>query len=272
MMAFCFQFKKPVIIQVSGKDATRYLHARLTNDIQSLGNNQACSAACLSPQGKTEGYFEVYKQDDENYLLISFGGEAENILTGLTRFIVADRVEAKVRIGSQLAVISNLSTDSRMQTAGSEHLLIPTKRYNFPAFFLLSNENSTTCPQISENDFTLMRIKNNAPEFPFEIKPDSLFAESTCMHAISFTKGCYAGQEVIEKITSHGKLPAKIMAFKCTAKLDSDSQLTDQAGQKAGEILNIAKDSEFSYLFAKVKQKFFGSKLTANSEELLPLF
>ena len=91
-MANYYLYPEAIIIKVSGKDAGRYLQARLSNDINKLSEGESCLAACLTPQGKTEALFTVYKAAEE-YLLFCSGGDPETVKAGLARFIVADRVD-----------------------------------------------------------------------------------------------------------------------------------------------------------------------------------
>jgi folate-binding Fe-S cluster repair protein YgfZ len=94
-MANYFQFPSPIVFAVSGKDSERYLNARLTNNIRTLEINKSCLAAQLSPQGKTEGLFRVYRDQSDHFLLYADGGDSAQILTAFKRYIVADRVEVE---------------------------------------------------------------------------------------------------------------------------------------------------------------------------------
>ena len=123
---------------------------------------------------------------------------------------------------------------------------------------------------MSAEDFTYQRILSGQPDFPFEIKPDSLFPEAGIQAAVSYTKGCYAGQEVMERVDALGRLPAKIVNYKVNANLSAsleDLDLVNAEGQTAGSVLNYVNREEQSFCFVKVKQKFWEQELFIKSSD-----
>lgn len=275
-----FHFKNAIILQVSGKDSERYLHARLSNNIKALKIGQSFQAACLSSQGKTQAFFQVAKLADAQYLLLCSGGDAQQVLAALKKFIVADRVEvldlsnshtAIHLISSQLQNVNNLIIcQMPIDRIGQAGLDLIVKNENFE---LLKNQISLT-NEIASEDFELSRIKFGAPSFDQELNEKYLFSECGLSQAISFNKGCYVGQEVVEKIDAYGKAP-KILRKICVAgkleKTEKNPKISLNS-ENIGEILSFAYDPKDgkTYAFARIdnEQELLQSeKLSVNGLE-----
>lgn len=256
-----FLFPSPVILEVVGKDAERYLQARLTNDIRKLAENSSFLAACLTPQGKTEAVFEVFRVAADRFLLISLGGDSEEVVSALLRFKVADQLECK-----------DLSTNYRLlfvdQT--SSHLAVEALfkissnyfRKDLMGEFYLCKEDSLqeVLDQVTlmpATEFFARRVINDSPVFPDEILPDSLFMSAKLMQAISFDKGCYAGQEVVERVDALGKLPAQLQAYILDQEIISlnGQSIVNEQEQKVGQVIRSEIFEGKTYLFASVKTK-----------------
>ncbi len=263
MKDFYYQFPSPVIFRVAGKDSERYLQARLTNDIKRLSEKQSLIAACLTPQGKTKALFRVYREAAQDFILLSLSGDAAQIRQDLGCFIVADRVE--IQDVSREFHLFAFSQSAVLDLAPEDIVLSdPYLKLTLVITSLTNAWDVSSYQKFSEEDFQLYRLQNSLPEFPIEIPVDSLFPESGIRLAISNTKGCYAGQEVVERVVALGKLPAKILTFKtieATERVDFlDLQLQDEQGGKVGDVLSICYDPEVpcNYLFARVPTKFQG--------------
>jgi aminomethyltransferase len=63
----------------------------------------------------------------------------------------------------------------------------------------------------SAEDARLARIENGKPRYGEDIRETSLPQETQQMHAVSFTKGCYLGQEIVERIRAQGRVNKKLM-------------------------------------------------------------
>ena len=279
-----YQFISPVIFLVSGRDSKRYLQARLSNDITNLNILDSVNAGCLSPQGKTESILKVTKLDDNKYLLVCLSGKSDQVISTLKKFLVADRVD-----------ITDLTQDYNLYYFNFHNLdflssnLPCTKDQNF--FIFHNDYNTNGClavlkkyPEVAledqtlginrlnENDFSLLRIKAKMPEFNFEIIEDSLFVEALRFDCISNTKGCYAGQEVVERTLALGKPPFNILSFYIDYRLNISTNcniLIGGSGDVVGKVLNSAySDNEKrTYLFTKIKYKFKSLELNISVAE-----
>lgn len=275
-----FKLNSRIILDASGPHAIRYLNARLTNDIAKLEIGSACMAAALTPQGKTEGVFSVVRIALDRAILICDGGNKKEVISAFKRYMVADRLEVK-DISSdwilyhifdeESELLTNLginpapTKEFEVQIVNDEliifnryrssslglDILVPASSFDkIKALFLntqaLSFEQSET-----------LRIKSGIPSFPKEINSDRLFLEAMLPQAISSVKGCYTGQEVVERIISQGKSPKVIKLCKIIGNnLPSDkSKIHSVDGVVVGEVLSSTNCDDTGSVFCLISIK-----------------
>ena len=279
-----FQLPNALTFFVEGRDATRYLNARLTNDIKSLSPGSTCLAGMLTAQGRTQGLFRVLALP-EGFLLVSDAGDSSLITAALKKFIVADRVTVTEQ-SAERTVIHLIGNDSiypnmlprppELAQAASSKEDIYSVRANRGAELgtdlvlprarlaeLFSALQSSGAMEFSPEKAELLRLKAALPAFPSEINEESLFSEAGLKEAISFKKGCYVGQEVIEKVDAMGRLPRRLAQVSFdgpTAPLTGATLLV--SGVSVGKILSIAHDAQ--------EQRSYGLASVKNSGELIP--
>jgi tRNA-modifying protein YgfZ len=214
-------------IAVSGRDRTRLLHAIASNDVKKLQPGQGCYAFLLSPQGRIQA----------DLLLFCFAGRflietepelREKVMAHIRRYIVADRVELE-DTGGQTGEISIEGPRSAAILA-SLGAPVPEIPYSHDAWegSIVANGGITGQPgfrvfcaaeavadlarrlgaagamSATPDDFRTVRIENGKPRYGEEIGDTALPPETRQTHAVSFTKGCYIGQEIVERIRARG--------------------------------------------------------------------
>ena len=196
----------PVVLLVSGPDAPRYLNARLTNDFKSLAVGQSQLSAALTAQGKTEAFFTVYKKAQDSAILYSLEGDNEEIEEAFCRFKVADQVEVE-----NVSKTYGVAHVCEVIESSDDIISIPVNRVGSLGLDLVGPKEKLSelaSELLTREQFEEQRIIAGTPSFPQEINSNYLFMESGFgEQAVSFSKGCYIGQEVIEKVDARGRLP-----------------------------------------------------------------
>jgi folate-binding protein YgfZ len=273
------------VVRAEGPDAGRYLQARLTQDILSLTQEESLLAGCLDAQGRTEGLYTVKCiTPKSDYLLIADGGDPEQTVAALTRFKVADRVTFTYE--HALTVIHVISTSEKEQnelkTLHSETFQsVRSRRTEALGFDLVLPRDSTeeftkklssAFQELSLDLYTALRIVGQRPVFPEEISPGRLFLEADLSEAISDQKGCYTGQEVIEKARSRGKAPNTIIAvWSPDEVLSREQPIFGRDGErKIGEVLTSIPwrdgEHELSLAFIRVRTEVKNEELFTDKE------
>jgi folate-binding protein YgfZ len=269
-----------IIMRVTGKDSRRYLNARLSNDIKILNIGDICYAAALSPQGKTEGYFSILCQSNEEFLVCCDGGDREEVIKAFKRYLVADRVVVD-EIGITHALVSIFSNQeisaltngliffqSKRSKANTYDVIVPLDQLES----IRQRLTAAGSQELPESEFRLQALKACIPSFPAELGQDIIFSASGLDYAVSFKKGCYVGQEVIEKIDAYGRVPYLLKVAALKGKIDKITEVkVDDKLLSNDKILTHYYDNEEdkTYLFLELKNRdnILDSRLSINNNE-----
>jgi folate-binding protein YgfZ len=216
-------------------------------------------AAALTAQGRVEGLFSVYCVAEADFILVCEGGERPDVISAFSRYIVADRVV--VEDVTDAWVVCHVAEASRCTDHGSpvvrEAIFLPRTRISPTGVDLViprSSEQelyaalSTSGDELTAEQFALRRLKFGDPSFPAEVNTDVVLTECGLYDHVSFTKGCYVGQEVIERSDAIGKLPRKLqrIALGGVTAVTSGVQVTNSDGGEIGKVLTCLLDSDSS--------------------------
>jgi folate-binding protein YgfZ len=271
----------PIVFKVTGKDARRYLNNRLSQDLRTIEPGLALIAGALTPQGRVEGLFTVYVEPNDTFYLACDGGERQPLFAALGRYIVADRVsivdcseESLVGhvVGSAPTIppsqgICLTTPRTRIGAEGRDFLIvspaIPEVRKA-----LLSQLGSP----LTKEAYDIARFKCGAVQYPSEVNENLLLTEAGLRKAVSFQKGCYVGQEVMERSDAIGKLPRRVerIVFQGAIPLPVNAQVLNAEAKPIGKIISAFPSSQDSctYAFALLKSGAYAVQDRVRSEGL----
>lgn len=207
------------VISVTGADAGKLLQGLITNDIDALEQQQALHAGLLSPQGKILFDFQVLKGPG-GFLLDVASEKAADLVKRLTIYkLRADAVIADV--SGQFRVLTLWGPDrwSPGETAGTISFDDPRhrelgRRILAEAAFASDIASASNGHDCNPDDYHAHRIALGVPEggkdyafgdtFPHEALFDQL-------QGVSFTKGCYVGQEIVSRMEHRGTARKRIV-------------------------------------------------------------
>ena len=216
-------------IKVTGEDRARLLHALSTNHIQDLEPGQGCYAFFLSAQGRILADAAVLCRPD--HLLLDTEPEiAAKLAQHIDKFIIAD--DAYVEdCTAQVATIAveGPQAEAVLLAAGAPIPALPFANLEWngaivvrmsytggAGFYLaapverraaiLSALAAAGATAASEDDFRTVRIEHGKPRYGEDISERFLAQEVNLPHALHFSKGCYLGQEIVERVRSRGQI------------------------------------------------------------------
>ena len=179
---------------MAGPDAASYLQRMLSNDVEALDLGEACDALLLTAKARVVATTTVWRRGDDEFLLLTEPELGERLLGELRRF----RFAAKATIEPEQHV-STLVVGPETPVGG-----ISNSDYGTPAFELLDAE-ADGAEEIDAAALELLRIRARTPRFGRELDDRVLPAEAGLdERAISFTKGCYPGQEPVARLHYRG--------------------------------------------------------------------
>jgi folate-binding protein YgfZ len=177
-------------VRVSGREAEDFLQRMLSNDIAALSEGDSCDALLLTPKARVLAPLRVWRRGAEDFLLLTEPDLGDVVRTQLLRARFAARCEIEPEEHTSVVVFGEAEG-------------IATDDFGVPAVEVLDHDLDAT---VSDEVLERMRIEARTPRFGREIDDRVLPAEAGLVQrAVSFTKGCYPGQEPIARLHYRGR-------------------------------------------------------------------
>jgi aminomethyltransferase len=199
-------------IRALGEDRKRLLHAMCTNHVEQMQPGDALYAFFLNAQGRILADAWIYCADD--HLLLDVEPEVRlKIYQHLDRYIIADDVtlEDVTESTAELAVEGPASA-----TAPRSGIVIPASVTGQPGFRMIlpagekpemiERLKAAGIVEASPDEARTVRIENGVPRYGEDITDSHLVQETRQLHAVHFNKGCYLGQEIVERVRARGQV------------------------------------------------------------------
>jgi aminomethyltransferase len=220
-------------IVVRGRDRARLLHSMTSNEVKKLTPGSGCYAFLLSPQGRIQADLLLFCFED-HFLIDTEPELREKVQKHIRRYIVADQVELEdvtastAEIGLEgpgaAAVLAALGApvppEDYAHLAWGAVTVAQASVTGQPGFRvfctleeaagLIRGFESAGAKSANPEDLRVVRIENGKPRYGEDILETSLPQETQQMHGVSFTKGCYLGQEIVERIRARGHVNRKL--------------------------------------------------------------
>lgn len=194
------------IVTVSGPDARSFLHSQLSQDIAGMSMGNARASFLLQPTGKIEALVRVVCVSDELFTLDVDHGWGDTVTARLQRFKI--RVKADMTVEARSCLAYRHCAGEQIEQA------IPAWRNDGTAFDVIESS-AQPVPGIrqgSSAEFDESRVRAGWPLMGQDLMPDMIPGETGIIEcAVSFTKGCYPGQELVERMDSRGSTAPRML-------------------------------------------------------------
>lgn len=201
------------VITVTGKDAATYLHSQLSQDISSMEAGDARQSFLLEPTGKIVALLRVTRGGLDRFVLDTDPGFGDAVVTRLNRF--------KIRVEVDFELTTQTWRAIRGLQGTSIQGVIPAWRMDGTAVDVFAGQAAMPA-SIAEGtweQYEVERITAKWPVMGTDVTTDMIPAETGVVDmAVSFTKGCYPGQELVERMDSRGsRAPRSLVKIECTS-------------------------------------------------------
>jgi folate-binding protein YgfZ len=236
------------IVELTGPDRVRYLNAIVSNDVKTLGEGRGTLALLLKPQGHILAELEIYALQDK-LLVLSHASVRERTVATLDKFIIMDDVTLSdvteqfgslaiggPRAGTVIAEACGLALEgfsehaiAEVQIDGVTCHLIRHSHFGLPGAEIIAprehlgllwkNLRASVIAQhgaaIGMRAVNSLRLEAGIPWFPDDFN-DTVIPHEAALEAthISFSKGCYTGQEIVERVRSRGQVNRRRVQLK----------------------------------------------------------
>jgi folate-binding protein YgfZ len=219
-------------IAVRGEDRFRWLSGMVTNGVETLPEGTGAYNLVLNAQGRIQGDCTVWRDGDELEIEVT-AAQADALTAHFDRFIIMDDVELAPVTGQSALGISGPMAESVLaelglpalpdilSSAGGSVRGIQAKLYReygtlVPHYTIwAADEDIPTlwnsliaagARPVAADSLETLRIVEGIPAYGIDIQSRDLAQETSQDRAISFTKGCYLGQEIVERVRSRGQV------------------------------------------------------------------
>lgn len=220
-------------IGVIGPDAAPYLQRMVSNDVEALGLGDACQALLLTAKARLIAPLTVLRRGTDDFLLLTEPSLGERVVKELLRFRFAAKCSVEPEAHSSTIALGEPPPGS-----------IPTPDYGVPAYELLDSDDAPLATMAAD-ELERLRILAGTPAWGRELDDRVLPAEAGLEErAISFTKGCYPGQEPVARLhyRGHPNRGLRVLALEGHELPVYDAELTLD-GKVVGRITSAVVDA-----------------------------
>jgi tRNA-modifying protein YgfZ len=211
-------------LRVAGPDAGDYLQRMVSNDVEALAVGDACNALLLTAKARVIAPLRIVRRADDDFLLLTEPELGERVRTELVRMRFAARVEIEPEEHEAWLVL------------GGDEVL----------------DERPAGQEVDEEELERWRIESGIPGWGREIDDRVLPAEAGLDEThVSFTKGCYPGQEPIARQRYRGKVNRRLRVLDVEGDAEPGDELVLD-GRKVGRITSAVSGLALGYVRVEV--------------------
>ncbi|MBI4906108.1 MAG: folate-binding protein YgfZ [Acidobacteria bacterium] len=261
-------------IRLTGEDRVRLLHAMCTNHIQQMKPRDTCYTFFLNAQGRILADATVICLDD-SLLLDTEPAFHEALFTHLDKYIIADDVTLTDERADWSAIgVEGPKASETLSALPASILQAPVTctgsaggRIFVPRAQCDATIGLLQATAASPEDAEIVRLENARPRYGADFTEKNLTHETQLLHAISFSKGCYLGQEIVERVRSRGQVHKLLVPISIESAEPPSPATPVMAGDaQAGETMSAAYSPALqrtvAFAFLRAEQAKPGASLT----------
>jgi tRNA-modifying protein YgfZ len=216
-------------LRITGQDGARLLHAMSTNDVENLPPGQGLYAFFLTAQGRIIADAYIYNLG-ESHLLDTEPETGSKLRDHVNKYIIADDATIEDETAQWAAI--GLEGPNFREPALALGISVPPKKFSVTEWgagfvahtsstgsegiriFMPSSQRESLIqrltalhiPNATPEEARLVRLENGIPRYSEDLSERHLVHETQQLHAIHTSKGCYLGQEIVERVRSRGQV------------------------------------------------------------------
>lgn len=229
-------------VSVRGADAASYLERMLSNTVESLEVGDACEALLLTPKARIVAPLVVLRRDADDFLLLTEPEAGERVVRELVRARFAAKCDVALEDHHSVVV---LGADGDV-VVNHHNVAVANRDYGVPALELIDVDPPASAVEVGDEELERLRIRARTPRLGRELDDRVMPAEAGLdTRAISFTKGCYPGQEPVARLhyRGHPNRGLRVLALDGEELPAYDAELVLD-GKAVGRVTSAVRDPE----------------------------
>jgi folate-binding protein YgfZ len=208
------------LFSVAGRDRERFLQGMISNDLHALSQGKAMVASMLTPKGKLIAFFTVCLAGSDYQLEVD-RTQGDKVRPTLEQYVIAEDVTI-TDLSREITVFSVLGAGASEAISSAGGVDFQRVEFGFPVeptwqVYVPSSRCGAfeqklhlSAHELSPNEFETLRIEAGIPRFGVDVSDENLPLEIPYLErGVSYTKGCYIGQETMARVHSRGGHVAK---------------------------------------------------------------
>jgi folate-binding protein YgfZ len=259
-------------VEVSGSEAVQFLNGLVTNDVKALEEGAWMNAAFPNVQGRLISLARVLRLGPDRFLFDTEAAARERVLKTLERFTLAGDFRVRdltgetalvtvqgaraaevvgAALGAEAAATARGRVHSAGQGAGRELHAIRATHTGEDGFDLMVGAAGAAplwealaaagARPVGHEALEVLRVEAGLPRHGVDMDETNVVLEAAPDDAVSFTKGCYVGQEIIARIHWRGHVAKRLagLAFDGRAEVARDDKVLTPDGQTVGRLTSV---------------------------------
>ena len=254
-------------LEATGDDRVRWLNGMVTNSIQAMAPGDGSYSFLLNAQGRIQGELTAFAETDRLLLEVD-REELERVREWLDRYIIMDDVELSVADEMQAGIqVSGPETVgllqqigvtalpgaelgiARSEWKGTEVFVVRAWSPLVPTFEVWTDAGTSRtlrqavveagAVRCGADALQALRILEGRPRWGVDLRDRELPQETGQTRALHFSKGCYLGQEIVERIRSRGAVHRTFAGFVLRGEVPGDDRQLLWDGKAVGELTSV---------------------------------
>jgi folate-binding protein YgfZ len=197
------------VLRVAGPDAIAYMQGQLSQDIDALAVGSSARSFVLQPTGKVDAWVRVTRVAADEVVVDVDGGHGEALAARLRRFLLRTKADIDALDWRAVAIRGPGAADAVPAELGDDALVAPAGWPGVDGVDVLGRavEPPSGVPEVDAPAYESLRIRSGVPRMGAELTDATIPAEAgrwVIDASVSFTKGCFTGQELVARIDSRG--------------------------------------------------------------------
>jgi tRNA-modifying protein YgfZ len=229
---------------VTGPDAASYLERMLSNEVETLDLHGSCEALLLTPKARVIATVTVWRRGHDDFLLLTEPELGDRLRAELVRYRFAAKAVIDVEEHSSTLLLG----------ADAPGGAIPNSDYGMSAYETIDAGVPEGAEMISPDELELLRIRAATPRMGLEIDDRVLPAEAGLTErAVSFTKGCYPGQEPVARLHYRGHVNRRLCVLAVDGQVEPGAEISYD-GKAVGRITSAVDGLALAYVRTEVPE------------------
>lgn len=229
------------VIEVSGPDAGDFLHRLSSADIKRLPTDQATLGAFLTGKGTLIGFGFIYRTQTA-YWIVAGPHQAERLCSHLEQFHFQEQLVIQKKSDKEISVVVSYHSELKFGTPTWKDFFHPQLNW------ALLSPDFVPLDILPIQKFHELRISAGMPYFGWEVFEGDLVLEAGLEKAVARNKGCYPGQEVVERVFTYGQVNWKLLRVELNLRKPIQTGSCDLKlslnGKEVGVLRSLAQDAK----------------------------